>query len=915
MAKQQAPHRYIFKIHSTRLRKAKWNLTLTIADARRNDEVIALNDSQMIRWIDELNGVSGLAEDVMQLKRRIKELYKESSSVQNRMALKAAHAELDRKQFIPDYLHIIIDKNADYLRACKGFKVNGRTYTRLLGTSGGVKLSTIVFVCDALAPELRKRIDNGRDMEIEQIPAKFEAYRALTCSGSIPVSMPQGVLIVQDCETTFREDIIMLNDEGRDEPLMEVIKDYEVTMNASDGFGLMLPSLAERWSRELHLDYVVSGVNTRFSWEKGMVFCFDFLAFAEEVAGNYMVKDAWGNEVDVRVVELILPTSMVKLWSSYDSAEHYFRCCEENHYSFAVAKTSPRVLDDYRALNYQFIQSYDLNDEQIDELIKPTLDEIRDVVHGDYRRAMLFLGATNLTEETVEQQLGRTQLLDTLMVNPESFNDPYVQKSLYQLIESRIDRAKIGVLDVHGNYSIVSGDPYALCQSVFGLEVTGLLKAGQLYNRYWVDDGATEVACFRAPMSTHENIRKLTVARSAEIDYWYQYIQTCSILNAWDTTTAALNGCDFDGDLLFITDNRVLVENIRPTLTVMCAQRKGKKCVPTEEDLVRANIASFGDDIGRTTNWVTSMYDVQAQYQKGSVEYETLRYRIISGQLYQQNAIDKAKGIICNPMPRAWYDYHANKLPEAATEEDVAKREIYLAILADKKPYFMRYIYPDLMKQYNTYLSNTNAKCNILFRMTIDQLLQLPEDELTHEQTEFIHYYHSRMPVSTADSVMNRICRRIENELSRELKGSIRRNEFDYRVLRQDIEYADRQLMRIDQLHKQYKQSLKSLLSKPITCTDDEDARRAAQEILKKQFRIDALAVCNDAQQLCTIVVDMCYTRESSKRFAWEICGKEILDNLFAAGGNRLTYPAKREDGELNFRGQKYTMITKECGI
>lgn len=633
MAKQQAPHRYIFKIHSTRLRKSKWNLTLTIADARRNDEVIALNDSQMIRWIDELNGVSGLAEDVAKLKRRIKELYREQASVQNRHALKATYAELDQKQFIPEYLHIIIDKNADYLRACKGFKVNGRTYTRLLGTSGGVKLSTIVFVCEALAPELRKRIDNGRDLSIEQIPAKFEAYRALTCSGSIPVSMPRGVLVVQDCETTFCEDIIMLNDEGRDEPLMEVIKDYQVTMNASDGFGLMLPCLAERWSRELHLDYVVSGVNTRFSWEKGMVFCFDFLAFAEEVAGNYMVKDAWGNEVDVRDVELILTTSMVKLWSSYDSAEHYFRCCEENHYSFAVAKTSPRVLDDYRALNYQFIQSYDLDDEQIDELIKPTLDEIMDVVHGDYRRAMLFLGATNLTEETVEQQLGRTQLLDTLMVNPESFNDPYVQKSLYQLIESRIDRAKIGVLDVHGNYSIVSGDPYALCQSVFGLEVTGLLKAGQIYNRYWVDDGAREVACFRAPMSAHENIRRLTVTHNEKIDYWYQHITTCSILNAWDTTTAALNGCDFDGDLLFITDNKVLVENIRPTLTIMCVQRKGTKCIPTEDDLVKANIASFGDDIGKTTNWITSMYDVQARYPVWSAEYEMLAYRIKCGQL------------------------------------------------------------------------------------------------------------------------------------------------------------------------------------------------------------------------------------------------------------------------------------------
>lgn len=633
MAKQQAPHRYIYKLHSGRLRKAKWNLTLSIPDARRNDEMIALNDSRVVRWIDELNGVSGLTEEVSVAKRKIKALRREPSTAQNRRSIKTLYSELDQLQFIPDYLHLIIDKPSDYHRACKGFKVNGITYVRLLGTSGGIKNSTIVFVCDRLVDELRRRINNGRNEDVEQIPAKFEAYRALTCSGSIPVSMPKGILIVPDCETCFREDIVMLNDDGADEPVMEVMKDYEIVMNASDGFGLMLPSLAERWSQELRLGYTASGFNTRWAWTKGMVFAFDFQAFAEKVAGGYIVKDAWGKEVDIRCVELILTTSMVKLWASYDSAEHFFRCCEENRYTFDIAKTSPRVLDDYRALNYQFIQSYDLTDEQIDELIAPTVNEIKAIANGDYRHAMLFLGATNLTEETAQQQLGRTQLLDTLMVNPESFKDPFVQRSLYQLLEGRIDRAKIGVVDVHGNYSIVSGDPYALCQSIFGLEVTGLLEAGQLYNRYWADDGAKTVACFRAPMSSHSNIRKMNVVSTDEMAYWYQHIKTCSILNAWDTTTAALNGCDFDGDLLFITDNRVLVDNIRPTQTLMCVQRKGSKCKPSEDDLVRANIASFGDDIGRTTNYITSMYDVQARYSQGSREYEVLDYRIKSGQL------------------------------------------------------------------------------------------------------------------------------------------------------------------------------------------------------------------------------------------------------------------------------------------
>ena len=67
----------------------------------------------------------------------------------------------------------------------------------------------------------------------------------------------------------------------------------------------------------------MSGANTRISYEKGMVFTFDFLDFADSVAGTRIVKDAWGNEVDVSNVELILTTSMLKLWNCYESIDHY----------------------------------------------------------------------------------------------------------------------------------------------------------------------------------------------------------------------------------------------------------------------------------------------------------------------------------------------------------------------------------------------------------------------------------------------------------------------------------------------------------------------------------------------------------------------------------------------------------------
>ena len=86
-----------------------------------------------------------------------------------------------------------------------------------------------------------------------------------------------------------------------------------------------------------------------------------------------------------------------------------------------------------------------------------------------------------------------------------------------------------------------------------------------------------------------------------------------------------------------LTDNKVLVNKLRDLPPLMCAQRKASKTIPTEEDFVKSNIASFGNDIGQTTNWITSMFEVQSHYPKGSKEYETLEYRIMCGQQAQQN--------------------------------------------------------------------------------------------------------------------------------------------------------------------------------------------------------------------------------------------------------------------------------------
>lgn len=547
MAKQKTNQKYIYKINTSRLRKNKWNLKLSFDDAVKNNEVISLADSQVLRFIDDINGVKDREEKINYYKNKIKSLSKKESTSENLKLIKNYTNEFNKWKLVKDYICIVVDRKTDFDRCNKkkGFYVNDIKYKRLLGTTGGIKNNTIVYVNETIYDELNKRINNGRDIEKKLVPAKFEAYKALSCSASIPVSDPKGVLVVKDCVTKFKDTIITIKeDEETKRPLISEPHEDEIELIDSDGYGLITPKLSKKWAKDVNEDYLPSGFCIRNAFTKGMVFTFDFHDFADKIAKKYEIKDVWGNKHDIRDIDIILTESMLKLWDSYNSIEHYLSCCKENHYTFSITKICPEVLENQRTLNYQFIQSFELSDEDIKELAYPTIRNIKDSLCNDYAKTVLFLRGNKLTEKTAFQ--GEFDYSKALMIDKRMLNDDYVRQKILDMRMKRINDAKIGILDISGCYAIIGGDPYSLCQSIFGLEVTGLLKRDECYSKYWKDKNVKEVLGFRAPMTCHNNIRKLKISDNKEAEYWFKYIKTCLLLNSWDTVTHAENGADKD---------------------------------------------------------------------------------------------------------------------------------------------------------------------------------------------------------------------------------------------------------------------------------------------------------------------------------------------------------------------------------
>ena len=143
---QKSCHKFIYKLHSKQLRESKWDLKLPLDIALRDysDCIVSLSDSQILRFIDELNGIVDADKQAREKKSAIRAEKKKPRNRQTKIRINCLYQQLYELQFQKDYLCVIMDRNSDYDRANKGFKVNGIKYHRFLGTNDCIKQSTIL---------------------------------------------------------------------------------------------------------------------------------------------------------------------------------------------------------------------------------------------------------------------------------------------------------------------------------------------------------------------------------------------------------------------------------------------------------------------------------------------------------------------------------------------------------------------------------------------------------------------------------------------------------------------------------------------------------------------------------------------------------------------------------------------------
>jgi len=923
---------YIYKFKSSRLKEFNYNIELTFDKAKELKEVVALADNQILRSIRDIRKRTVKHDHIENLYKERNIRKRKYHSIENSQRINQIQHRINRTMFIPDYITVVMEHRSHYKKIFKeGIVINHKRYLRLSCSSGQARVSTVVLCCEEIINELKTRLNNGRDLTKSFAPSKFNAYFGLSGSSTYLVSEPKFIVVKDFINTDkFKANYVIEKDWNIDDDIEE--RKVEIDMNRTDGMGLINPIRAKQWADELGLDYIPSQFCIRQSFVKGMLCTFPIQQFCEEVNnGNYIVdtiyKDSEGNYIkaDLQDYDVIITESQFKLWDSYPNIDTYIDNCHKNKLYWGVSQYTPKQAKHILKLNYQFIQTLNLNKDNVEKLAQQFVDWICGVSYDNIYYTLLFLLGVNNSEYSIKKYLQNSDnyWIKSLLINPELKNDKYIQRKIRELLKIRIQNGCMGDIFTDGNFQVLVYDPYGFMQHVCRLEVTGLLGKDEFYSNYWNEREVNMINGMRSPLTYRSEHVIMNLRKDDETEKWYKYCKLGIILNYHGHEVVNFGGADVDFDILATTSNQEIINGVfKDELPVVYEPPTPEKIVFTDDDLYKADTFSFGSIIGSITNKSSNGYallsNIEKQYGVDSQEYKITLSRLKQCCKAQSAQIDKAKiGREVKGIPKLWVykqkintDDNGNVLD---TENVIKEKQFHNSILLNKYPYFFKYLYKNAKKKYNKYCEVNEITCHQKFKMSFKKLKEL--DRLSFEQKQFIDNYYKYMPLTYSDSPVNLLCRYIEGinfEINQKIKSLDDSNIIVF-YKNKDHQYTTEQYKEIIQVLNNHTNRVK--YNKILFEQDADDY--GYDENTAQEFKVDndileqeINNICSDVYLVTNILLDYFYKVKSSanKDILWSTYGKYIYNNVKENIVNNPKFPFPDSKGEINYLGLNYSL-------
>lgn len=819
-----------------------------------------------------------------------------------------------------------------------GFDLNGRHYVRLCAGSGQLRQNTITFVWNVMHQYITEALYCGispEELGDSFSVSKWNAYVGLSESGMHFLKSAPRVCVVSDyeeikphlpidyitteCTSGRRNNRVekTITQHYYDEPEMNFDP-----LNSFDGQGLADPE----WMRQVAMElgylrendgYVPSEYILRAPWCKGLVVAFDFKAYCRE-HGITTIKDVYGQSYAVEDIDVLLSTSQFKMWKVY--AKHggwlyHQKSMQKYGLRWGVVIANKEHDDDYRTLNYQYLQALDLDDSDIDRLCSHTEDLLTKLCSGHietvYRTLVGFSGGVDGSigddcgEATEAAKPAASLLQRAIAHNYDLLQDSYIQTLIHREVESKFNGAKIGKLLCRGGYSFIVSDPVAQIQHIIrshavdgdhDIAVSGLIPAHEIYSAYWnrVRPAPDKVVLMRSPLIDSSEVTVCGLARTSEMDKWYSHIKSGLILSIHDVNTLALQNCDFDGDRCFNSNAPVLIKGAQrnPVPILYSGAGKQLKGAITFESMIEADIRGLNSAVGSLSNQATCLYALRDKFLKDSPEYAELSRRIKIVSELVGVEIDKIKTGIPPQKPSAWNkeqmpyeqfigaDGKMVKAPACSPDEQerIRKRN---ALIPDNKPLFMRYIY-DAM---NTDLARYDKSFDDVGKYNggprLVELLSTPYESLDDDAKYMLDKYHRYLPAIDSPCIMNKICKRFER-LQKQLKRckDSRNMLLDFATPQEfDTAMLERMAELIDLLQRQ-----KRFITRANSTTNTNSSKKIAKDtkerfdVLHDYIRGQIMElVGGDIQSAYNYMVELVRHRHYAESTVWAVLDELIL--------------------------------------
>jgi len=679
-------------------------------------------------------------------------------------------------------------------------------------------------------------------------------------------------------------------------------------LNSFDGQGLMSIEWAKNVGSYLGWDYIPSELIIRAPWVKGLLVTIDFKEWFKE-HGITEITDSFGKKRLIAELDCIISKSQFKMHKIYKAKcspmginawDYHTQSMVQNRLKWGVVKPN-KPDDETKALNYQYLQALQLSNADIESLCKRTEEFLRKLNSGNIDEVYenLIVNAKGFEDDEDSDDCSYKAFFQRVIEkNPDFINDKHIRELIFRECSTKLQGAKIGKILVRGNFQFCVADPIAQLEWIAhnhagkDIEIKGVVPAGCVYSNYWLnaDDYTEKITLLRSPLIDRNEIAKRTLV-DVPVHY-FKHLHSGIIYSIYDLTSLQQGGCDFDGDIIFSTNDEIIAKG---SLDFATAKPLYYKLQSTDlvgsitlANIIEADVRGLNSAVGSISNKGVSLYAMLDKYDVDSYEYDKIYKSIVAlGQVVGME-IDRIKTAVAPTFPLEWQSIQAKRAQNRNFDEvtqisELEQSGIYRhnSIVPATKPYFFRYLYNYIDDAIKTLEKSTNKVSIRNFERKLETLIEeCINGEATDEMQTLYKQFIKSYPVINTDCIVNHICHHFED-----FEKSIHKQTYSEGVylLENYIKYTPNEdIIRLAttflQDYVRFRRWMAKNNNSNKSTNEKEKTKKSneAMKMMKNFYRDKMLEIANGDLQMAFDI--LMYTAKSNYDLVWEIMDEYLLE-------------------------------------